>query len=55
MLLTTKSTQFQTSKAVAVFQPAAPVVASDIIYISALGIRNIYLTCGNVAVSPCNK
>jgi len=55
MLLTTKSTQFQTSKAVAVLQPAAQVVASHIIYISALEIRNIYLSCGKVAVSPCNK
>jgi hypothetical protein len=55
MLLTTKNTQFKTSKAVAVFQQAAQVVAGDIIYISALEIRNIYLTYGNVVVSPCNK
>jgi hypothetical protein len=55
MLLTTKNTQFQTSKAVAVFQPAAQVVANDIIYISALEMRNVYLTYGKVTVSPCNK
>jgi hypothetical protein len=43
MLLTTKNTQFQTSKAVAVFQPAAKVVATDIIYNSALEILNTYI------------
>jgi hypothetical protein len=55
MLLTTKNTPFQTSKAVAVFQPAAQVVATDIIYNSALEILNICLTSGIVTLSPSNK
>jgi hypothetical protein len=55
MLLTTNSRQFQTSKAVAVFQPTTQVAASVIIYNSALEILNICLTHGNVAVAPGNK
>jgi hypothetical protein len=55
MVLTTDSAQFQTSKAMAVFQPMAQVVVSVIIYNSAPEIQSFLLTRGDVAVAPNNK
>jgi hypothetical protein len=55
MVLATNSAQFQTSKAMAVFQPIAQVVASVIIYNSAPEIPNFLLTRGYVTVAPNNK
>lgn len=55
MVLATNTTQFQTSKAMAVFQPIAQVVASVFIYNSAPEIPKFLLTRGDVTIAPNNK